>query len=71
MIIDPDVVENYRHDWSRAEGAGTPVAVAPGDTFRADFGQFGALRHFVGNIGHGGIVTAPVGVTAEDYDRIA
>ncbi|HEX8780656.1 MAG TPA: FAD-binding protein, partial [Nocardioides sp.] len=27
VIIDPDVVENYRHDWSRAEGAGTPVAV--------------------------------------------
>ena len=27
VIVDPDGVEKYRHDWSRDTGAGTPVAV--------------------------------------------
>ncbi len=27
VTTDPAVLENYRHDWSRAPGAGTPIAV--------------------------------------------
>jgi glycolate oxidase len=27
VVTEPDAVERYRHDWSKAQGAGTPVAV--------------------------------------------
>jgi glycolate oxidase len=33
VTTEPATLENYRHDWSRAAGAGTPLAVArPADT---------------------------------------
>jgi len=48
VVTDPAVVENYRHDWSRAAGAGTPVAVVrPSDAEQVQVAVRWAAEHRV------------------------
>ncbi|WP_375001347.1 FAD-binding oxidoreductase [Aeromicrobium sp. CTD01-1L150] len=48
VVVDPDVIEAYRYDWSREPGAGTPVAVVrPGDAAQVQATVQWAAEHRV------------------------
>src|SRR5512139_3949967 len=48
VTTDPAVLENYRHDWSRAPGAGTPIAVVrPADADQVQVAVRWAAEHGV------------------------
>ena len=48
VATDPAVLENYRHDWSRAPGAGTPIAVVrPTDADQVQVAVRWAAEHGV------------------------